>query len=182
MLISSLQSHFDTFLLEQRHSDEEVTKIKDDYSLITVTVNKRSLTRKNIQLKCLDEGHILTAMEIEISWMEIVFKSRVKLHGNKNVIGIPLTFGFTRKVIACEAMLGKKLLYTREYLLIDQLNVEAFVTQEASSETRGGRLIHNNPVVLYTDGFKPFFLSVHFANIGRNFHFQIISVRHYSGF
>ena len=112
-------------------------------------------------------------MNILITWYEVTFKSRVNLHSNENAIVISLDVGFTRKVISCEVTLKKKALYTREHLLSEHAKqiVEAFVTDEISRGTRGGRLVHETPPVIYVDGFKPMFLSVHLMNIGNSKHF-----------
>lgn len=148
-------------------------KVEEEYSLITITVNKESV-KNGLHLNCLDDQHIFTGMDILISWYEIIFKSHVNLHSNENEIVVSLDSGFTRKVISCKVTLNKKSLYTKEYLLSEQAKqvIEAFVTDEDFRGRRGGRLVHSNPSVMYIDGFKPMFLSVHLMNIGKPFYFN----------
>lgn len=157
------------FFLTDEVNKKKSKKTEEEYSLITITVNNESV-KKGLKLKCLDDNHVLTGMNILITWYEVTFKSRVNLHSNENAVVISLDVGFTRKVISCEVTLKKKSLYTREHLLSEHAKqiVEAFVTDEISRGTRGGRLVHENPLVIYVDGFKPMFLSVHLMNIGNS--------------
>uniref|UniRef100_A0A7M5VE19 Uncharacterized protein n=2 Tax=Clytia hemisphaerica TaxID=252671 RepID=A0A7M5VE19_9CNID len=160
-------------------SQDELTKkqekVKEEletkYSLQYLSVAGNQVKAGNIELECYNSSHILNAMtgdKIKRKWFQTLYTNIIPLLKFNDIkIKLPLKKGFRQHTITCKAYFDQAVVMTKDFVIFEKAtrDIALVVTQDVHPDMRAGKLSHENPPKIYTDGFKPLWFSISIANL-----------------